>query len=210
MQAISDITIPYAREIQRKLLHVGSLWIPALIYFLPRPAAIGFFAFCVAFMLAGEFIRTRNYALSRLLRRLFMPMLREREAAPGFNLSGASYTVVAALCVTVLFPVYVATTVMTIMLVSDALAALVGRKWGSMPLLDKSVQGCAAFLGSAVLCVLVLDRLFGHPALYMQAGIAGAIAAMLAELFSGRVGFDDNLSIPAASGTAMWLAGFFS
>lgn len=205
----SDVPVPdisYRHEIQRKLIHLGSLWIPALIYFTPRELAAAFFAFCLIGMLSGEFLRTRDYAVSRFLKRLFLPMLRADEAKPGFNLSGASYTVIAALLMTVFFPQSVAVTVLVIMLVSDAVAALVGRKWGTLELLgSKTVQGSLSFLASALVCVGLLNNLPGQPYGYLLAGVAAATAATVTELFADKLRIDDNLSIPLFSGAVMWL-----
>lgn len=195
----------YRHELQRKLIHLSSLWIPAVIFYCPRPIAIAIFALCVVGMLTGEYLRTRDFAISRLLRRLFVPILRAHEQRPGLHLCGASYTVIAALLATLLFPQEVAVTVLTIMLVSDAVAALVGLPWGRHRLLDKSLEGSAAFFVSALACVFVLNTIFMHPAQYIQAGIAAAVVATVTELFSSRLHVDDNLSIPAFSGLAMWL-----
>ncbi len=204
-----DVPVPdisYRREIQRKLIHMGSLWIPAIIYLAPREMAAAFFALCLGGMLSGEYLRTRDYAVSRFLKRIFMPILRADEALPGFHLSGASYTVIAALLMTLFFPQTVAVTVLVIMLVSDAVAALVGRKWGSIPLFyGKSMQGSLGFLVSALLCVVLLNALPGQPHGYLLAGIAGACAATLTELFADKLHVDDNLSIPVLSGIVMWV-----
>lgn len=198
--------ISYRHEIQRKLIHLGSLWIPALIYLTPRDFAGGFFVLCLIGMLSGEFLRTRDYAVSRFLKRIFMPILRADEAKPGFHLSGASYTVIAALLMTLLFPQSVAVTVLVIMLVADAVAALVGRKWGTVPLLcGKTVQGSLSFLVSALVCVGLLNGLPGQPHGYLLAGIAAACATTLTELFADKLRVDDNLSIPVLSGIVMWV-----
>lgn len=203
LMAANDIS--YQQEIHRKLIHLSSLWIPAVIYFTPHKIAIMIFAICVSGMLTGEVLRSQTSPISRLIKRLFQPMLRNKETGPGFHLSGASYTVIAALGATVFFPQAVAITVLTIMIISDAVAALIGRKWGKTPLLDKSIEGSTAFLASALLCVFALDTLFDHPVLYLPAGLAATLVATLVELFSNHFRFDDNLSIPAFSGLAMWL-----
>jgi|GEM_PF-4136554 len=64
-------------------------------------------------------------------------------------------------------------------------------------LLNKFLEGSAAFLVSVLICVCAWDNLFHHTALYLQAGMATAFVATLVELFSSH--------IPLISGLVMWL-----
>ncbi len=90
---------------------------------------------------------------------------------------------------------------------SDPAAALVGRRFGRVPLLNgRTLEGSATFLVVAMTVTLITLNFF-YPEL-ARAGFplalgAGLVAA-LAELFSRRV--DDNLTIPLGAAAGMVLA----
>lgn len=86
---------------------------------------------------------------------------------------------------------------------ADPAAAIIGRRWGSIKLVNgRSLQGTAAFFSVGLVAatvVLLLTRPdLGLAAVGMAAG--AALLGALAELFSLRV--DDNLSVPAAAAGA--------
>ena len=92
---------------------------------------------------------------------------------------------------------------------SDPAAALVGRRYGKVPLIHgRSLEGTATFLVVALVVASLTLRVF-YPSLTHGGGFVlafgAALAAALAELFSRRV--DDNLTIPLAAGAGMALAG---
>ncbi len=92
---------------------------------------------------------------------------------------------------------------------SDPAAALVGRRFGTVPLIHgRSLEGTATFLVVALVTGLTTLRLF-HPEVPVGGAFTlafgAAVAAALAELLSRRV--DDNLTIPLAAGAGLALAG---
>jgi dolichol kinase len=92
---------------------------------------------------------------------------------------------------------------------SDPAAALVGRRYGKVPLVHgRTLEGTATFLVVALVVATATLRIF-YPELAQGGGFVlafgAALAATLAELFSRRV--DDNLTIPLAAGGGMALAG---
>ncbi len=92
---------------------------------------------------------------------------------------------------------------------ADPLAALVGRRFGKVSLINgRSLEGSATFLVVAMTVAYATLVVF-YPDLGGSYGFglafgAGAVA-MLAELFSRRV--DDNLTIPLGAGAGMALVG---
>lgn len=91
---------------------------------------------------------------------------------------------------------------------ADPAAAIIGRRWGSIKLVNgRSLQGTAAFFGVGLVAssvVLGLTRPdLGLAILPMAVG--AALLGALAELYSLRV--DDNLSVPAAAAAGAGLVG---
>jgi dolichol kinase len=91
---------------------------------------------------------------------------------------------------------------------ADPIAAIVGRRYGRIKLMNgRSLQGSAAFLATALIVTFVTVWVF-HPA----TGLFGAVVvaacaaplATVAELVSRRI--DDNLSVPLAAAAGAWAA----
>ena len=118
-------------------------------------------------------------------------------------LSGATYVLIsAALCV-FLFPKLITLTAFTILIISDASSALIGRTYGRHSFLDKSREGTMAFILSAWIVVVIAPKAIGAPIEYLIAFVAAVLGGIV-EAASVRLRFDDNLSVPITIGFAMW------
>ena len=116
----------FRQEVSRKLIHLSSLWIPAFIYFVPQNISITFFTF----VLAGDaLLEYGNYKRWRWARRtfgaLFYRTLRSKELVHDhFQATGSLYVLSAAILCPLMFSQTVAAIALTVMLTSDACAAL--------------------------------------------------------------------------------------
>ena len=109
----------------------------------------------------------------------------------------------ALLCIGIfLFPRIIAITAFSILIISDTVAALVGRRLGRHPFLAKTREGAAGFLVSALLVVLLAPKAGPGVAEYLI-GAAGAVTGTVVESLPVRI--DDNLSIPLSIGAVMWV-----
>lgn len=90
----------------------------------------------------------------------------------------------------------------------DPLAAIVGRRWGRVKLVNgRSLEGTLAFFVTATLAAWAATQLFHPGPTWSYAAIIGVSAALpgaMAELFSRRI--DDNLSIPIAAAVGVHIA----
>lgn len=191
----NQVVLPYQMELNRKLIHLSSLWMPLIIYYMERPVAALVFIVLLAGMLIYETIRIQDYKLSKLTRNLTHFMLREHETKGRFQLTGASYVLIAALIVTLFFPKIIAITALCIMLISDTAAALIGRRYGQPSALGKSWVGSIAFAISGFLTILVLSKLLHQSTLFIGCGLIATLAAMIIERYTKLIHLDDNLSI---------------
>ena len=138
--------------------------------------------------------------MNALFTRWLAPLLKQDEAA---HITGATYMLIAALIVYVLYGKEVAIPVMFCLSLGDPAAAIVGRRMPGPRILGKSPLGTAAFIGVGAGAVAVLAAANGidhHWALWVGAGVAGVV-----ELAS--IPPDDNLSIPLLAGSAMFFLG---
>lgn len=203
---MSDIS--YSQEVKRKIVHLSSLWMPALILFVPARCAAAVFAALLAANVLIEYgYYKKRPAVLKTCGRLFGKMLRDKETDGRFRFSGSPYVLAAALCVSVLFPPVDAATAMAVMLVSDTAAALAGRAFGKHKINNaaKSVEGAAAFFlsGLGVVCAAAF---LSHSGIgFVIRGATGVFAAMWAEAYENKLKIDDNLSIPLIVGAFLRL-----
>jgi dolichol kinase len=118
------------------------------------------------------------------------------------NLNGATYVLISALICVFVFPKVLVITAFSILIISDTMAALIGRKFGKHKFLSKSLEGTLAFFISAIIVVLIAPKIEGLFLEYLIGILAAAIAAIVENISYGWI--DDNLSIPVSIGLAMW------
>jgi dolichol kinase len=104
---------------------------------------------------------------------------------------------IAALLSVIVFDHDVAIAALGFLVLGDAAAAIVGKRFGKPLYWGKSPHGSVACFG---ICLAVGIPLLGSPGL----ALIGALAATLAEALPSPL--DDNLRVPIFSGIAMQLA----
>lgn len=183
------------RELGRKAIHVATIAVPLAAWWLPRPVTI--LVLALAVLLAGviEVARFRlRWARYHFLART-RSMLRSHERAKP---AGATYLAIAYLLAVVLFPKPVAVAAMLYSGAGDAVAALVGKRWGRhRTSWGKSWEGAAAGVVANVVAGLAI------PGLPIAAVVCGAIVAAALEF--SPVPVDDNLLVTLGGGVAAWL-----
>jgi dolichol kinase len=105
-----------------------------------------------------------------------------------------------------LFEPRVAACAFSVMLIGDAAAALVGRKFGRTKFSNgKSLEGILAFVAFSIMALAVCGCIFSYPARLYLTGFVGIILAAAAEFHEKKLHIDDNFSIPVIVGIAMSL-----
>ena len=187
--------------IGRSLFHaVAGSSIPLAGIFLSETVMIWALAILAAQGLVLDLIRFRVGWLNALFMRSMAPLLKEDEAG---HITGATYMLIAALIVFVLYGKEVGIPVMFFLSLGDPAAAMMGRRMPGPRILGKSPGGTAAFIGvgaAAVAVLLAADGIDHHWALWAGVAVAGVV-----EMAS--IPPDDNLAIPLLAGTAMFLLG---
>jgi dolichol kinase len=182
-------------ELARKAIHAATIAVPIIVWFLPAPLALVLLMVGVVAALAIEWARfelrwARFHFLSRTRR-----LLRHSERR---RISGATYMAIAYLGVFILFPTPVAVAAMLYVAVGDAVAALVGRRWGRHRTgWGKSWEGAGA--GFAV-NLAVGAAIPGLPPI---AALLGAFAASTLEFLP--LPLDDNLRVALGGGLAAFV-----
>lgn len=185
--------LPYHAELKRKALHVLALVVPLGMGWMGMPEALYVLVPLSLLGLAGDALRAVSPRFNRFIRRFFGPLMRTQELPPpghGIVINGATWVLVSATLLGIVFPLYVAVAVFAMFMVSDAVAALVGRRWGRWywPKSPRTVEGSMAFLLTG------LGVIACFPSLSFGIGAAGTAAACVAEALPGPG--NDNLRVP--------------
>ncbi len=186
----------YNSEVVRKSIHFSSLAIPLGMYLLPlrlsKPLLLG-----LSILTLGlDVVRLHVPLARRVFYFIFGRILREHER---FNLLGSTYLLIAALICLYAFEQGIAAVSVAFLVVGDTMAALVGRRWGRIHILDKSLEGSLACFGSC----LLIGWIYPGPEMTATRVVAGSLVATLFELLP--IPMDDNMRIPLAAGFAMTL-----
>jgi len=193
----------YGTEVIRKLIHLFSLLIPVVYYFITKMTALEILVpLTLAFGLS-DIARLFVPAFGRFYNALFGFLLRRHEQnGRGRRLNGATYVLLAATLAVLFFPKVIALTAIAILIVSDTSAALVGRRFGRHRFMSKSLEGASAFILSGLVVVAFAPKVEYSAAEYMIGAIGVTLGAVVE---SSAIGLDDNLSIPLSVGGIMWI-----
>jgi dolichol kinase len=203
MTGIRSVEESYGTEFIRKGIHLFSLTIPVVYYFVTKQTALTILIPLTILFGLSDFARLHIPTVGLWYDRLFGFLLREHERPEkGGRLNGATYVLLAATIVVFTFPKIIVITSFAILIISDTSAALIGRRFGKRRFLTKSLEGAVAFFVSALIVVAIAPKVEYLPMEYVIGAIAAALGAVVE---SSSIGLDDNLSIPLSVGGAMWI-----
>lgn len=203
MTQIDNGTIQYKDELYRKLIHLTSLSIPIIYYFISTETAALILGILAALALIIDLARYLHPETGKVFYKYFGFLLREHELDhKKKNLNGATYVLISALISVLIFPKVIFISAFSILIISDSLAALIGRKFGKHKFLSKSLEGTLTFFISACIVILFTPKVSGFFEEYLI-GFIGAFVGAIVENISFRL-IDDNLSIPLSVGFTMW------
>ena len=203
MTRIDNGTIQYKDELFRKLIHLTSLSIPIIYYFISTETASIILGILAGLALIIDLGRYLHPEIGKVFYKFFGFLLREHELDhKKRNLNGATYVLISALISVLIFPKVIFISAFSILIVSDSLAALIGRKFGKHKFLSKSLEGTLTFFISACIVILFTPKVGGFFEEYLIGFIAAFVGAIVENISFKLV--DDNLSIPLSVGFTMW------
>ncbi len=189
----------FKKELYRKLIHLSSLWIPAVIYWFHSGISVTLFSTLLVVDVVLEYANFKKQPWARkIFAILFSRTMRKTETLHArFQASGSMYVMASAIVCVMLFSRQVAAIALTVMLVSDTAAALFGKAYGSRKLYkNKTLEGTVAFFVSALVVNMVYSPVFP----FTVASVIACFLATLAEVFEDKLDIDDNFSIPLVVG----------
>ncbi len=168
--------------------------VPIWVYLMPpTPALLGLILATFA-TVAVDLLRLSDQRLRRFFLRLFRSLIRPHEEE---HLLGSTHYMIAALLSVIVFDHEVAIAALAFLVLGDAAAAIVGKRFGTPRYWGKSPQGSAAcFLVCLAAGIPLLDS--------VPLALIGALSATVAEALPSPL--DDNMRVPIFSGIVMQLA----
>jgi dolichol kinase len=188
---------PLRRELQRKSLHVGMIIVPVWVYLMPHTTALLGLILATFATVAIDLLRLSDHRLRRFFLRLFRSVIRPHEEE---HLLGSTHYMIAALLSVVVFDHDIAIAALAFLVLGDAAAAIIGKRFGTPTFWGKSPQGSFACF---VVCLVVGWPVLASPWL----ALVGAVTATVAEAMPSPL--DDNMRVPIFGGIAMQLAARF-
>lgn len=203
MNRIDGGTISYRDELIRKLIHLCSLSIPTIYYFISREDALLILGILSFLALVIDLGRYKFPKFGEFFYKIFGFLLRKHEKDKiKKNLNGATYVLLSAFLGVLIFPKIIFVNAFAVLIISDTAAALIGRRYGSIKFLRKSLQGTLAFFISAMIVIIVAPKIDNNVLEYFIGFFAAMIGAIVENISNDLV--DDNLSIPLTIGFLMW------
>jgi dolichol kinase len=205
-------------EIRRKLLHLFALLMPVAIFYGPRWSFPGYLVPVTLFTLFAssvivEALRFKIPAIQRIVLTVFGSMMRKEEH---FKVSGWTWVIGAAFLCTILFSNYkhISFIALTIFIIGDAMAALVGISLGRIRIGSKTLEGSLACF---IVCIMLFYLVFPFiPGLFDVWGCNKApsliiwITSFVITIFeliplkiAPKITINDNLAVPIIAGYVM-------
>lgn len=189
--------IDYKSELLRKSIHLVSLSMAIIYYFISRELALTILVPLSIFSLILDLARYFFPPYSRIFYKIFGFMLREHEInSKKLTLSGATYVFLGVTLVVIFFPKVFVIPAIAILIIGDIFAALIGRKFGRHKFLAKSFEGSLAFFITGSIVILFSPKVSGDVLEYFIGFAAVAVGAIMENVSYGWA--DDNLTVPLA------------
>lgn len=184
-------------EIYRKLLHLSLIWV-VLVYH-----CFGFYITekvlltLLLFMVCFEFSRLKSDGAGRFATFIINKMklasiIRENEEN---SLTSATQLLIAAYIAIYLLPEIFYLPAFSIAIISDSIAAFVGKKYGQAHILNKTLEGSLGFLLSATLISFFWWFVLKENYSYLLLTLIAAGATTIVELCAKKLVLDDNVLI---------------
>ncbi len=183
------------KEFARKALHFLLLAIPLIFYFYGKKTGLLIFIPITITVVWLDFLRRKNAKIKEIFAKIFGIVLRPHELE-GSKLCGSSWVALATCLTFFIFKTEIAITGFTILVISDALAALVGKAYPSRPFFEKSVNGALAFFISGVFILIGCGLIFDMKVWFYIFGLIALGCVTIIESRPSLIGIDDNFTIP--------------
>jgi dolichol kinase len=182
-------------ESYRKFLHFLLIIIPIFYILFGAKITTIILAPITVLITSLDYLRRKNLKINLFFNRFFGLILRESEKT-GEKLSGASFVFLGATINFLFFKPAIAVCGFTILVISDGLAALVGKAYPSRAFFEKTFSGSLAFFVSALLVLIICALSFEMSFWFYFFGFFTVACLTIIEARPSLFKIDDNFLIP--------------
>ena len=173
-------------EIIRKLIHISTAIIPILYCNFSKNDILLILIPVTTFFIFGDFYRRRSIKYKKIYDHYFGGITREEEIN---SFTGATNVLLSCVIIIIIFNKSIAIASLLIMSISDSIAAIIGRKYGVIKILNKTLEGSIAFFLTSLTIVLFI------PKLNIYAAFISVIIVSIIEVIEFN-NIDDNITVP--------------
>ena len=190
--------LTYYQEIYRKIFHIASCATLAIFFWYFGKEVLLPWILTVALLFPIlDYLRKYIPIIQNISLKLFGIITRPHEH---LGISGASWVLIGSGITAYLFNEKVVIIALLIMAFSDSSAALIGIKFGTTRLFNKSLEGSLAFFITTYIIIILLSS----PSFILL--LIASIISTIVELFSTQK-FNDNILIPVVIAFILDLGG---
>lgn len=187
--------ISLRNELYRKILHFFLILVPVAYCYLGKWNSLAIFASISTVVVSLDYMRSRSPKIKIIFEKVFGVILRSHELEGG-KLCGASYVAIATCVNFLFFKKEIAVTGFTILVISDAMAAIVGRNFPSGQFFEKSIAGATTFFVTGLIVLITCGMMFHVKPWFYVFGLLALFAVTIVESRPSLFQIDDNLTIP--------------
>ena len=189
--------LSFKNEIARKLLHLTALIIPLAYLKINNLFFVNsFISLLLLSIIFLELMKKKNTIIWKIFNRFFSPFIRKYEYKKPM---GCSYMIFSFFLIILFFSKIIVATSMFITIVSDALAAIIGLRYGKLKTINnKTLEGSYAFLVSTIIILFIATTNLSLYVIIIISIIITAIEAFTPMQY-------DNLTVPIFSAIMLTL-----
>ena len=199
---------PILIEIYRKSIHLIGLIFPIIYHYYDKETMI----IIISLLLIISFIIDKFRIKFNLLEHRFikkMGLAQIYRAHEKDNYSALTFAFIGMLICLFISSKPVFNLAVSILILSDSMAAIIGTLFGKTKINGKSLEGSAAFFGTSCVLSLVITVIYHLDIKFLIASFFTALVATIVELYSKNSRLNDNMTIPIAVSVTMNVLGSY-
>jgi len=185
-------------ELLRKAIHLSSVVIPISYYFLEKNFLLILVGIGTVFMVLLDLARKVFPSVNNFYVKVMGFVLRKHETdVKKHFFTGGTFYAIGFFLTLLFFKREIAAPALMIMIISDTMAALIGKFYGKHSLWNKTYEGSLTFFLSGAVIIFLTPKVTGFYIEYIFALIALLVVTFLEAL---PWELDDNVLIPVSFG----------
>ena len=141
-------------ENKRKFFHLLAMIFPIITIYFSQKTILVIMTFSLPLFVFADYNNLLSYFKYLPNGTILTQLFREHEMIKG-RLSGASWMAIGYMFIISCFDKYLASISMSIFIICDAMAALIGKNFGRIKLCDKTLEGTLAFIFSGLIIMSI-------------------------------------------------------